>query len=303
VMINRKKMKRLAVFTLLFGLVTLAYGQPFEIRGVLPWHNFLSGPSAWNEKDYEKYLDECQEKGINFIAFHNYTGGGERYFNYVEPMIKIQYKNVLPETAFDHSGTARWGYLPMKIDEFAYGTGKLFQLPAGVEYFGADCSVLAKTNEERYELAQSLMQNVLSMAHERNMQMAMGFEFGVAPPEYASIKTESDMYWLGRGNMVYNPFDPDATGILYATIDNILETYQGIDWIYLWLNEHCMFGVDPAVALQNKLMKVFYDENKCYFESEGMDDNLKFLGVWAQAYIQKAYDYIKHRAPDTKIVI
>ncbi|MGK6350096.1 hypothetical protein [Parapedobacter sp. DT-150] len=296
-------MKRLFVFALLFSIATLSYSQSFEIRGVLPWHNFLSGPTAWNEQDYEKYLDECEEHGINFIAFHNYTGGGERYFNYVEPMVKIQYKNVLPETGFDHSGMARWGYLPMKVGEFAYGTDKLFRLRKGTEYFGADCSILAKTDEERYQRAQSLMQKVLKMAHQRDMQMAMGFEFGVAPPEYASIKSRGDMYWLGDGSMVYNPFDPDATGILYATIDNILETYPGIDWIYLWLNEHCMFGVDPALALKNQRMKAFFDENEQYFASEGIDDNLTFLGVWAQAYIQKAYDYIKHKAPNTKIVI
>ena len=66
-------------------------------------------------------------------------------------MVKIQYKNVLPETGFDHSGMARWGYLPMKVKDFGFGTDQVFNLPTDVEYFGADCSVLAKTNEERYE--------------------------------------------------------------------------------------------------------------------------------------------------------
>src|SRR5690606_12158911 len=56
-------------------------------------------------------------------------------------------------------------------------------------------------------------------------------------------------------------------------------------------------------ALKNQHMKEFFDVNGKYFESEGIDDNLKFLGVWAQAYIQKAYDYIKRKAPGTKIVI
>lgn len=294
--------------TLLFLLVLLVssahmHSQTFEIRGVLPWHNFLSGPTAWNEDDYREYLDDCAANNINFIAFHNYTGGGERYFNYVEPMVKISYKNVLPEAGFDHSGTARWGYLPMKVGDFAFGTGKLISLPGDSEYFGAGCAILARTNEERYELAQDLMKKVLAMAHERQIQMAMGFEFGVAPPEYASIRTRSDMYWLGHGSIVYNPFDPDAAGILYATIDNILETYEGIDWIYLWLNEHCMFGIDPQIALRNKQMNDYYHLNSKYYESEGVDENLKFLGVWAQAYILKAYSYIKEKAPSTRIVI
>ena len=297
-------MKRKLIILLSLLITTfVAYAQSFEIRGVLPWHNFLSGPTAWNEEDYREYLDECQKQGINFIAFHNYTGGGERYFNYVEPMVKIQYKNVLPEAGFDHSGTARWGYLPMKVKDFAFGTEKLFSLPRGAEYFGADCALLARTNEERYDKAQALMKKVLAMAHDRNMEMAMGFEFGVAPPEYASIRTRGDMYWLGNGSIVYNPFDPDAAGILYATIDNILETYKGIDWIYLWLNEHCMFGIDPERALKNGQMMAFFQENEKHYASEGMTENLKFLGVWAQAYIRKAYDYIKEKAPGTKIVI
>jgi hypothetical protein len=36
-----------------------AEGQSaFAIRGTLPWHNFLSGPTAWNEGDYRAYLDD-----------------------------------------------------------------------------------------------------------------------------------------------------------------------------------------------------------------------------------------------------
>jgi hypothetical protein len=296
-------MKR-TILLIFLSVSTQIFAQKFEIRGVLPWHNFLSGPTAWNEDDYREYLDDCQKNGINFIGFHNYTGGGERYFNYVEPMVRIQYKNVLPDARFDDGSTARWGYLPMKVKDFAFGTGSLFKLPKGAEYFGADCAVLAKTGEERYEKAQALMQKVLKMAHERNMQMAMGFEFGVAPPEYASVRTRGDMYWMGDGSLVYNPFDPDAAGILYATIDNILETYKGLDYIWLWLNEHCMFGVDPQAALKNRSMNEFYRENGKYYQSSDEENSsIRFLGVWAQAYIQKAYDYIREKAPRTKVVI
>lgn len=30
---------------------------------------------------------------------------------------------------------------------------------------------------------------------------------------------------------------------------------------------------------------------------------IRFLGVWAQAYIQKAYDYLRQKAPQTKVVV
>ena len=296
-------MKKQYLCILILLITSESFAQSFEIRGVLPWHNFLSGPTAWNESDYKNYLNDCQKKGINFIAFHNYTGGGERYFNYVEPMIKIQYKNVLPDARFDDGSTARWGYLPLKVSKYPFRTQKLFKLPKGADYFGADNAITSQCSEERYDKAQELMKKLLAMAHQRGMQMAIGFEFGVAPPEYASIRTKGDMYWLGNGSLVYNPFDPDATGILYATIDNILETYQGIDWIYLWLNEHCIFGINPKEALSNPFMADYYEKNAHYYEGEKVDETLKFLGVWSQAYIKKAYDYIKKQSPNTKIVI
>ena len=83
---------------------------PFVIRGTLPWHNFLSGPTAWNEEDYRAYLDEMARQGMNFVGFHCYTGGAERYVSYVEPMIRLKYRDVLPEGGFDTSLTSRWGY-------------------------------------------------------------------------------------------------------------------------------------------------------------------------------------------------
>ena len=97
------------------------------------------------------------------------------------------------------------------------------------------------------------------------------------------------MYWIGHGSLVYNPFDPDATGILYAAIDNIMETYKGIDWIYLWLNEHCMYGVDHKTALKNPLMAEFFNTHSKNYGDENTDASLKFLGVWSQAYIQKTH--------------
>lgn len=287
----------------LFAIDSGLIAQEFEIRGVLPWHNFLEGPTSWNEEDYELYLDKCQEEKINFVAFHNYTGGAERYLNYVEPMIKVQYKNILPVAGFDHSGTARWGYLPLAVKEFPYGTSSKFHLPEGAEYFGSDAAVLPKNNEERYQQSQKLMNRVMKMVHERGMQMAMGFEFGVAPLEYASIRTNYDMYWLGKGSLIYNPFDADATGILYASIDNILETYEGIDWVYLWLNELCMLGLDTIQALENPLMSAHYKQYSGFFGDEQTNQDTKFLGVWAHAYIQKAYNYIKQKSPNTKVVI
>ena len=275
----------------------------FSIRGVLPWHNFLSGPSAWNLDDYRNYLDECQAHGINFIGFHNYTGGGERYATYVEPMIKIEYKNILPQAYFDNSLTARWGYLPMKVKDFAFDSGKLFNLPEGCEAFGSDVSVTSSTPQEHYEKSQNLMREVLKMAHERGMSMAMGFEFGVIPPEYFSLNVSNDcFYWPGESNMIPNPRNTIAIDIHYAALDNILETYPDIDYIWLWLNEHSFMGVNMEKALKNPSFAAAYEEGKDYFK-EAADDAARFVGVWALEYMKLTIDYLKAKGSDAKVIL
>jgi hypothetical protein len=177
---------------------------PFAVRGASPWHNLLSGPTAWNDGDYEAHLDRLKELGLNLVAFHCYTGGAERYAPYVEPMVRISYRDVVPLASFDTSLTARWGYRPLLVEESPFDAAKLLNLPEGARAFGADCAVLARTNEERYARAQALMRRVLEMARARGIQFAMGFEFRIHPPEFASIVPPDS--WI-RGAMLPDPMD------------------------------------------------------------------------------------------------
>jgi len=268
----------------------------FSIRGTLPWHNFLSGPSAWNLADYEKYLDGLKQLDLNFVAFHCYTGGAERYAPYVEPMIRIEYRDVVPVATFDTSLTARWGYRPLAVRDFAFRTSKLFEVPDGASAFGADCAVLARDNEDRYRRAQQLMKRVMEMAHERGIQMAMGFEFGIHPPEFASIVPPDS--WI-RGAMLPDPTHPASIEILSSTIYDILEAYPGIDWIWLWLHEHTMH---VGQARTSGRFRVLYEEHASLFEQAGNEDAV-FTGVWSLAYIRQAYSYIRQRDPKVKIAI
>ncbi len=301
-------MKKILIITVLAIAVLLpVVGQkeekPFEIKGVLPWHNFLSGPSSWNIDDYRKYLDDCRNNGINFLAFHNYTGGGERYITYVEPIIKISWRNIVPEAYFDNSLTARWGYYPLNVKDFAFESSKSFTKAGNPKSFGADCSINSKTNEEQYSKSQSLMQQVIKMAHDRRMKVAIGFEFGVHPPEYYSVKLYGSphSYWNGYSSMIPNPTSPEAREILYATIDNIISTYPDLDWIWLWLNEHTMFGVNGSEAVREKNFSRLFEKNKKYFSSSNPD--YQFLGVWSLEYITLAYNYIKTKRPDMNVGI
>ncbi len=283
-----------AMIMLIFWQLAVAGDGPMQIRGTLPWHNFLSGPTAWNEADYRHYLDKMQSLGMNFIGFHCYTGGAERYAPYVEPMIRIEYRNVVPLTGFDTSVTARWGYRPLEIKDFAFNTGQLF--PAGLSVYGADYAIQAQTNEQRYQLAQQLLRRVLEMSHERSIQFAMGFEFGIHPPEFASIVPPES--WI-RGANLPDPTHASSIEILYNTINNILTAYPGIDYIWLWLHEHTMFVGQPQMS---GAFRESFDKSTSLF-TDANHPGAAFTGVWSLEYITNAYNYIKHQAPQVKVII
>ena len=266
---------------------------PFAIRGTLPWHNFLSGPTAWNEADYRAYLDDLKAQGLNFVGFHCYTGGAERYAPYVEPMIRLKYRDVLPQAGFDTSLTARWGYRPLAVKDFAFSTGKLFP---GNEAFGAECATTARSNEDRYCKAQALMRRVLDMAHARGIQMAMGFEFGVHPPELASIVPPESRI---PGAMLPDPTHPANIEILQSAVEDLLTAYPGIDFVWLWLHEHSMFVAPPKLV--GRFGEVYRQESAHFGEAAG--DHDIFTGVWSLVQIRQVHQYLARRSPRTRLVI
>ncbi|MFB3784769.1 MAG: hypothetical protein ACE15F_00225 [bacterium] len=264
----------------------------FSIRGTLPWHNFLSGPTAWNFEDYQAYLDWMAKRNLNFIGFHCYTGGAERYVNYVEPLIEIRYRNVLPQAQFDTSLTARWGYWPMATSRFAFHTGRLFKR----DVFGAECAVRARSNEEHYARARDLMRQVTGYAHEKGIRVCLGFEFGVYPPEFYSV--------IPPDAMLYTPYLPDPTHpanieLLGKYIEAILTAYPRIDYIWFWLQEmqNPVETKGFPVAFQQ-----YYDTHKDRF-AYLTDERQLFNGVWSLAYVQKAYELLRQKAPHVRMAI
>lgn len=288
--------KILIFLVLSISVLSIAADKSFPIRGVLPWHNFLCGPSTWNEADYRAYLDRLQQLDINYIAFHCYTGGQERYSPYVEPMIRIAYRDVLPETGFDTSQSSRWGYRPLPLDQFPFGSSAQLQTTPGANAFGADCAVLSHSNAERYDKAQALMRRVMEMAHERKMQFAMGFEFGIHPPELASI-VPPDSRIPGAG--LPDPTHPASIEILHTTIDDLLRAYPDIDWIWLWLHEHTMHV--PSAQLSGAFHQVYQNEKHLFVQDS--NEEAVFSGIWALAYIREAHAYLQQRAPRVQLAI
>ena len=66
----------------------------FEMRGILPFHNFLAGPDFWSTQDYNSVISQLSKMGMNFFGLHLYTEKGDpKSLDGPEPHLWIGHKN------------------------------------------------------------------------------------------------------------------------------------------------------------------------------------------------------------------
>ena len=102
--------------------------------------------------------------------------------------------------------------------------------------------------------------------------------------------------------MIPNPKSQIAIEIHYAALDNVLETYPDIDYVWLWLNEHSFMGVNIEKALENASFAEAYNVGQGYFK-EAADSAARFVGVWALEYMKLTSDYLKSKGSNAKVIL
>ncbi|HEY7036545.1 MAG TPA: hypothetical protein VH482_34775 [Thermomicrobiales bacterium] len=260
---------------LLPAALDLRRAPSFATRGLLPWYDFLSGPSAWNLADYRLIVDRMVRMGLNFLGFHVYSKGPVTRSQGAEPFLSFTYHGIGHDAVLDTTQTNRWGYLPKRISDFAYGTDRFF---AG-EVFGADAAVLAAGPLDAAARAKALLRDALTYAKERGLRVCVGFEPAAIPDEIV------DALPTGARRRIQTPLGSDdaldldsvaAREILHLRLDDLLATYPMVDAVWLWQNE------DAAWTVRH----------------EG-DEVLPFDA----SYLRLAYDYLKERAPRVQLVV
>jgi hypothetical protein len=140
--------------------------------------------------------------------------------------------------------------------------------------------------------AQALIRRVIQMAHARGIQVALGFEFGVYPPELFSIVPQDSYLHV---TLLPDPTHPASVEILHNTIDDMLHAYPGLDWICVWLQEIESPGDNKGLstAFQQLLAR----------DAAMFSPAAAFSGVRALAFIREARQYIARQAPRTRVAI
>jgi hypothetical protein len=247
----------------------------FATRGLLPWYDFLSGPSAWNLADYRLTIDRMVRMGLNFLGLHVYSKGSVTRSQGAEPFLSFSYHGIGHDAVIDTTQTSRWGYLPKRVSDFAYGTDRFY---AG-QVFGADAAIEAAGPLDAAVRAKELLREALAYAGTRGLRVCVGFEPAAIPDEILRVLPAS------ARRSIQTPLATDealdlhsaaAREILRLRLDDLLESYPMVDAIWLWQNE------DAAWTVRRQGNEVL---------------------PFDASYLRQAYDYLKERAPQVQLVV
>ena len=117
----------------------------FNLRGILPFHDFPEGPDWWNEEEYMSIIAQLPKLKMNFIGFHCYPYrpdfDGQNYK--AEPLVWIGSKDEVNADGtvrsaypvlYFHTQDSTWGYFPARTSEFLSGASQLFE----TDNYGSD---------------------------------------------------------------------------------------------------------------------------------------------------------------------
>jgi hypothetical protein len=243
--------------------------QPrFNVRGLVPWPDFLNCVTVYNREDWRGYLEAMLRMRFNSLGVHVYSGENQ----WAESFLSFEYAGAGHIAYTDTTATERWGYLPERTSRYGMGGGDFF---AG-EVFGAEATTQAHDTFEAEELAQKLWAEAFQYAKQLGIRTGVGFEPYKIPDEIYRATPPEAYFHTGDAKTPGPRIDPEsvtAKDILEARLARLLEAYPMVDNVWLWEDE----GMSWASQRSHVPLSV--------------------------TPFKQAYDFLKRHAPDKRLVI
>jgi hypothetical protein len=243
--------------------------QPrFNVRGLVPWPDFLNCVTVYNREDWRAYLEAMVRMRFNTLGVHVYSGMNQ----WAESFLSFEYAGAGHLAYTDTSATNRWGYLPERTSRFGMGSADFF----ADEVFGSEATTEARSCWEAEELAQQLWKEAFQYAQQLGIRTGVGFEPYQVPDEIYRATPPEAYYVSGDAKIPGPRIDPEsvaAKDILEARLGRLLEAYPTLDYVWLWEDE----GMSWASQKQNVPLSV--------------------------TPFKQAYDFLKRHAPEKRLVI
>ena len=256
--------------------------QPwFELRGNLPFHNFLAGPDFWSKADYKSFMTQQAKMGLNFFGLHHYPERGEpSSIEGPEPHVWIGHKNDVNDDGTIKEGGAyttywastfrtaenSWSGTPVKTSGFSDGANQLFAYDEmASDAIGLKMPTTPKEKAEVINKVGFLLHDAFTHAKKLGIKTALGSESPLAfEPGNSQMNDEGDPAhiitkdWIrtcpphvrDRMRDVYGFTVPVSRGADNEAFSKSL--YQGIftrvmrthplDYFWLWTYEMWSYG-------------------------------------------------------------
>jgi hypothetical protein len=243
--------------------------QPrFNVRGLVPWPDFLNCVTIYNREDWRAYLEAMVRMRFNTLGVHVYSGTNQ----WAESFLSFEYAGAGHLAYTDTSATNRWGYLPERTSRYGMGAPDFF----ADEVFGSEATTQARSCWEAEELAQQLWGEAFQYAKQLGIRTGVGFEPYQVPDEIYRA-TPPEAHYVSSNPKIPGPrIDPDsvaAKDILEVRLGRLLEAYPTVDYVWLWEDE----GMSWASQKENVPLSV--------------------------SPFKQAYDFLKRHAPEKRLVI
>ncbi len=231
-------------------------GKPlFEVRGILPFHDFPEGPDWWNTDDYKAILAQLPKLRMNFIGLHTYPENEPNNKRNSEPAVWIgldEHINQDGTVKFSypsrHFNTLNdtWGYAVMNTSEYSFGASQLFEYDDYSAEYMQGMTPWPKTADDYNMLFNrfgAVLREVFAYAHKLGIKTCIGTEVPLTIPR--RVKE----YLLAGGD------DPNSLVVVQRAYEGIfrriMRTHQ-LDYYWLWTPED-----DPwqKQGLESKILK------------------------------------------------
>jgi hypothetical protein len=232
----------------------------FNLRGILPFHDFPEGPDWWNEGDYKAIIGQLPKMKMNFIGFHtypdrlNFNGQGPK----AEPFVWIGKEDDVNEDGtvneaypvlHFHTYDSTWGYSTGKTAEFLMGGGQIFE----TDNYGPDymkgISLWPHTREENIRIfneSGNMISAAFTFAGRVGVKTCTGTETPLTIP--AQVRES-----LG----ISGDYEDDIK-VMYHGIFNRINVAYPLDYYWLWTPESWTWqgASDEVVAKTEKDMLI-----------------------------------------------
>jgi hypothetical protein len=213
-------------------------GKPlFDVRGILPFHDFPEGPDWWSRDDYLGVVSQLARLRMNFIGMHCYPEGGP----HAEPLVWIgsprdldadgQVNASYPALWASTRRRGNWGYQPTATSDFRGGADQLF---ASDDYAPEVMSGLlpqprsAEQQDRLFNRVGALLHDAFSLARQLGVKVAVGTEVPLAVPSPVQQRLKA------RGQ---DPRDREVLRELYRGIFSRIMKTHPLDYYWLWTPE------------------------------------------------------------------